>query len=193
MKVIKQEQFFTDTKLRNKVLGSIKKGAIVIYPTDTIYGIGCDVGNKRSVRKIYEAKQRGTGVPFSIIVPSVEWIEKHLVVPKGKKAVLQRSLPGRYTLIFKAKGHIPEMAVSKEGTVGVRIPEGQFSDIIREAGILLVTTSVNVHGSKPAASISEVPKSIAGIVDVAIDAGPLTSRPSTILDMTAGEPKVIRK
>ena len=113
MKIIKLDQFFKDKELRKWIIHSIKNGSIVIYPTDTIYGIGCDVSNKSAVSEIQKAKKRA--IPFSIIAPSVTWIEKHLIVPNGTKSLIKKSLPGAFTFILKVKNKktLPEMAVAK--------------------------------------------------------------------------------
>ncbi len=192
MKIIKHDEFFKDRELRKWIINSIKNGSIVVYPTDTVYGVGCDVRNKEAVKKIQKAK--GRTQPFSIIVPSIAWIEKHLIIPNGSKAMIKKSLPGAFTFILKVKNKksLPEMAISKNNTVGVRMPDNYFTDVMRKEGILLVTTSVNVHGKEPAKNIKEIPKSIAKIVDIAIDAGPLTNPPSSIIDLTSKKPNVIR-
>ena len=192
MKVIKHDEFFKDKELRKWIVHSIKNGSIVIYPTDTIYGIGCDVGNRKSVEAIQKAKKRNN--PLSIIAPSVSWIQKHLMVPRGSLATVKKSLPGPFTFIMRARDRklLPELAVSGAGTVGVRIPDNYFTDVMRKENILLVTTSVNVHGQEPARSIKEIPKSITKIVDIAIDAGPINNPPSSVIDLTSKKPNVVR-
>lgn len=192
MKIIKHDEFFKDNELRKWIIHSIKNGSIVIYPTDTIYGIGCDVRNKEAVEEIQKAKKRTA--PFSIVAPSISWIEKHLVVPNGSKSLIKKSLPGPFTFILKVKNKktLPEMAVSDKHTVGVRIPDNYFTEVMRKEGILLVTTSVNIHDNEPVRSIKEIPKSIAKIVDIAIDAGPINNPPSSVIDLTSKKPNVIR-
>jgi L-threonylcarbamoyladenylate synthase len=192
MKIIKHDQFFKDRELRKWIIHSVKNGSIVIYPTDTIYGIGCDVGNASSVREIQDAKKRTN--PFSIVAPSIKWIEQNLEIPRGSKTLVRKSLPGPFTFIMRPKPgkKLPGTAVSGQGTVGVRIPDNYFTDVMRKEGILLVTTSVNVHGKEPARSIGDIPKSIAKIVDIAIDAGPISNPPSSIIDLTSKKPNVIR-
>jgi len=192
MKIIKHDQFFKDKELRKWIIHSVRNGSIIIYPTDTIYGIGCDVSNKPAVREIQSAKKRDN--PFSIVVPSVSWIEKHLIVPSGSKTLIKKSLPGAFTFILKVRDRktLPETAVSVNNTVGVRIPDNYFCDVMRKEKILLVTTSVNVHGKEPVRSLKDVPKSIADIADIAIDAGPINNPPSSIIDLTSKKPNVIR-
>lgn len=192
MKIIKLAEFFKDKELRKWIIHSIRNGSIIIYPTDTIYGIGCDVSNTKAVKEIRKAKKRD--IPFSIIVPSISWIDKHLIIPSGSKALIKKSLPGAFTFILKIKNKkaLPEMAISSSNTVGVRIPDNYFSKVMRKEKILLVTTSVNIHGKEPVREIKNVPKSITKIVDIAIDAGSLKNPPSSVIDLTSKKPNVIR-
>jgi L-threonylcarbamoyladenylate synthase len=192
MKIIKHDEFFKDKELRKWIVNSIKGGSIVIYPTDTIYGIGCDMGNDKSVKKIQEAKDRAN--PFSVVAPSISWMEKHLVIPDGSKAMIKKSLPGPFTFILKAKNNsLPKAAVSSNNTVGVRIPKNYFTDVIRKENILLVTTSVNIHGESPAKNLNEIPKKLSEIADIAIDAGELNNPPSTIIDLTSKKPNIMKR
>ena len=192
MKIIKHDEFFKDKELRKWIIHSIRNGSIVIYPTDTIYGIGCDVSNSKAVKEIQDAKKRTN--PFSVIVPSVTWIEKHLVIPHGSKDLIKKSFPGPFTFIMKVKNKkmLPEMAVSEKNTVGVRIPDNYFCDVMRKEKILMVTTSVNIHGKEPVRNIQDIPKNIAKIVDIAINAGPVNNPPSSIIDLTSKKPNMLR-
>lgn len=193
MKVFKLEKFLHNKDATKDVMNSLKRGSIIIYPTDTIYGIGCDIRNQSSVREIYNAKSRPEKKQFSIIIPNLGWLDQNTKITEKQKKVLSYLLPGPYTVILKANSRTPKSAVSKEGTIGIRIPKHPFTDIIRENKILLISTSVNISGRPSVISIENIPEQIKMVTNYAIDAGPLDNPPSTVIDMTGEKPGVINR
>jgi len=159
------------------MIKQIQEGKIFIYPTDTIYGIGCNALDEKAVEKIKELKLRDKDKPLSIIAPSKEWINENCIVDVD----LETYLPGKYTLILKKKN--PEFLkhVSTTDSLGVRIPNCEFTKTIQEAGVPFITTSVNVTCENPITKISEIPKSLLEKVDEVIDVGELSGRPSTLV------------
>lgn len=153
------------------------KNKIFIYPTDTIYGIGCDATNKKLVQKIREIKDRDNK-PFSVIAPSVKWILKNFIVDKE---LIEKYFPGPYTLLLEKKRKNFLKEVSENEFVGVRIPNNDFTGVLQSLGKPIVTTSVNLSGKKPANKISEVDKNILKQVELVIDAGKLSGKPSTLI------------
>ena len=154
----------------------ILKGKIFIYPTDTIYGIGCNALDRKAVEKIRKIKQRDMK-PFSVIAPSFDWIKKHCVVD----VKLEKYLPGRYTIILKKKAKNFLKWVSPQETLGVRIPNNEFTKEVQKTKVPFVTTSVNFSGEKPANEIEQVPKEILNNVDYIINQGKLSGKPSTLI------------
>jgi L-threonylcarbamoyladenylate synthase len=165
------------------LLKMIKEGKVFVYPTDTVYGLGCNAENHSSVERIKLIKAREKEKPLSVIAPSKEWIRAHLVTDKID---LDKYLPGPYTLILwkKDKGFLSHASSSE--TLGVRIPSSQFSEIIAKAGVPFITTSVNFSGEPPASRVAEIKTEILSNVDVVLDGGPLPGTPSTII-MPNGE------
>lgn len=154
----------------------ILSGKLFIYPTDTIYGIGCDATNKKSVTKIREIKQRDNK-PFSVIAPSIKWIKEHCIADVN----LSSYLPGPYTIILKKKNKDFLSWVSNTDSLGIRIPDNEFCKNIQKAGLPFITTSVNLSGQPFAKSIKEIPKEIKAKVDFIIDVGELSGNPSTLI------------
>jgi len=173
-------------------LNEIKAGKIFIYPTDTIYGIGCDATNSESVLKIRKIKNRDTS-PFSVIAPSKSWIKKNCYVPKEYEKFLDK-LPGKYTLIFKMKN---KKSISKNkvignlNSLGVRIPHHWFTKFLSNHKIVFITTSANISKSPTIKSTKGLPDSIKNQIDYIINDGVLDNPPSTIIDFTKGA-KIIR-
>jgi L-threonylcarbamoyladenylate synthase len=161
-----------------KLVELIKEGNVFIYPTDTVYGLGCDATNETAVARIKEIKGRDANKPLSIIAPSKEWIYKHL---EANKELVDKYLPGKYTLILKKKNHSFLSHISPTDTIGVRIPQHDFTSLIQKANLPFVTTSVNLSGEKPASSLSEIKPEILDQVDVIVNAGKLDGTPSTII------------
>lgn len=156
----------------------IKHGAIFIYPTDTIYGLGCDATNEEAVNIIKEIKYRDKDKPISVIAPSVAWIKKHCIV---EDSLIKKYLPGPYTLILKKRDPDFLKSVSPNDSLGVRIPDSEFTKVVEKAGIPFITTSVNLQGEPFATKISDIKKEILDKVDIVIGVGILDGRPSTIV------------
>ena len=161
-----------------KVVKVLQNGGLVIYPTDTVYGLGCNALNKKAVAKIKKLKGRDSKKPLSIIVPSKKWISEHCVVDKK---LVSKYLPGKYTLIVKKKNKKFLNHVSESETIGIRIPKHSFVELIQKSGVPFITTSVNLSGEKPAINVDKIDKKIMNKVDVIIDDGIKNGKPSTIV------------
>ncbi|MFA7707985.1 MAG: L-threonylcarbamoyladenylate synthase [Candidatus Pacearchaeota archaeon] len=156
----------------------IKNGAIFIYPTDTIYGIGCDATNKGAVQLLRDLKYRDKNKPLSVIAPSIGWIKKNCIV---ENKILQKYLPGPYTLILKKKNPKFLKQVAPGDTLGVRIPDSEFTKLVQKAKIPFITTSVNFAGEPFATQISDIDKKILDSANIVIGVGKLDGRPSTLV------------
>lgn len=154
----------------------ILSGKIFIYPTDTIYGIGCNALNKKAVEKIRNIKQRDKK-PFSIIAPSFSWIKQNCTININ----LKKYLPGPYTIILKKKNKSFLTHVSHTNSLGIRIPDNNFCKKIQKSGVPFITTSINLTGQPFITKISEIPKQIINKVDIVVDDGELSGRPSTLV------------
>ena len=153
------------------------KTKIIIYPTDTIYGIGCNALDEKLVNKIREIKKRDNK-PFSVIAPGKKWILENFLVDKMDL----EKLPGRYTLILKMKRKVIADNVSFGDKLGIRIPKHKISEIIGKFGIPFITTSVNFSGENYIKEIKEIPEEILNKVDYVIDEGRLDNKPSTVIE-----------
>jgi tRNA threonylcarbamoyl adenosine modification protein (Sua5/YciO/YrdC/YwlC family) len=177
MRILTKEEFIYNLELFSK---KVIEGAIFIYPTDTIYGIGCSALNEESVKKIREIKNRPNN-PFSVIAPSKEWIKNNCDVDNLD------ILPGPYTLIAKLKNSVvvKEVNLGQE-TLGVRIPDHWISNVVTKLKIPIVTTSVNKAGEQFMTSLEDLDEEIKGKVDFLIYEGKKKARPSKIIDLTKG-------
>ncbi len=156
----------------------IKNGAVFIYPTDTIYGLGCDATNLESVALIKKIKYRDADNPMSVIAPSVDWIKEHCEVGDD---LIEKYLPGPYTLILKKKDPEFMKDVSSNDSLGIRIPDCEFTELVEKAGVPFITTSVNFVGEPFAVKISDIDHDIIDAVDIVLGVGKLDGRPSTLI------------
>jgi len=182
------EKVLNDEKLQAEIVQCVKKGYVFFYPTDTVYGFGCDATKREAVGRIRSNKE--TEHPFSVIAPSKEWIIENLIV--HDTTVLDR-LPGPFTLIFKKKSASFMENVCKTNSLGVRIPDHPLTKIIQKSEKPFVTTSANISGQETIMSAKEIPREVAMGLDIIIDAGELSNPPSTILDCMDLECREIKR
>ncbi len=162
------------------------KTSIFVYPTDTIYGIGCDATNEKLVARVREIKQRES-VPFSVIVPNKNILKEHCELSEEANNWLEK-LPGPYTLILPLKKSFVASNVSHDGkTIGVRMLNNWFQEIVEKLGVPIITTSVNFHGKPFMTSIKNIDNDIKKQVDIIIDDGELNGRPSRLVDLLGGQ------
>jgi len=188
-KVINKKEFL---KNQETYVKKIKQGAIFVYPTDTIYGLGCNAQNKKVAQKIRKIKKRATQ-PFSVIAPSKKWIEKNCKI-NGKDKKYLKKLPGKYTLILKIKNPSAlAKNVSFSDSVGIRIPKNWFSKIVQKINIPIITTSVNAHNKPFMTSLENLDRSIKNKVDFIIYEGKKQGKASTIINLAIENPQIIKR
>ena len=170
---------------KKEMLEKMKRGDVFIYPTDTVYGIGCNATSPHAVQRIKDIKK--SEHPLSIIVPSINWIKNNLVINHDE---FLNKLPGPFTLIMKKKDPESMPWISKNDRIAVRIPEHTISDLVKELGRPFVTTSLNFSGKPVITDLNDLPECISEQVDVIIDDGPLDNPPSSIFDLSG--PKVVK-
>ena len=160
------------------------RGKVFIYPTDTIYGIGCNALNEKSVAKIREIKNRPVA-PFSVWVPSVKWIKDNCQVTKKQEKEHLSLLPGPYTIIaeLKNKDCLAKSVHPTNGSIGVRMPKHELGDFFTEMNIPIVTTSVNKSGESFMTQVEDLDLDLELHVDFLISNGKLRGRPSKIINL----------
>ena len=189
MKIIGKEEFLAKKEF---FISEMKKGRILIYPTDTIYGLGCDATNGDAVIKIREIKKRD-GKPFSIIAPSFDWIRQNCFIDALVEKWLKK-LPGSYTFILELRNWkaISSAVNGGRDSLGVRIPDNWFAEAIKEFGKPFVTTSVNSSGGKNMEKLEDLDASIKSKVDYIIYEGPLEGNASGVVKLIGGKEEILR-
>ena len=181
-------------RLISQVVDCLKQGGVIIYPTDTTYGIGCDIFNRKAVKKIFQIKQRDSRKPFSFICKDLAEISNYAQVSNFAFKIMKRYLPGPYTFVLEATKIVPESLSTKQKTVGVRIPDNQICHaIVQELGHPLVTTSANISGEKTPADPYEINQHMGRVVDMIIDGGISMDEASTVISLLDDKIDVLRQ
>lgn len=182
-KIITKEEALSNEKW---LIESIKNGLIFIYPTDTIYGLGCNATNNISVKKIREIKLRYEK-PFSVLIPHTNWIDRHCLIDEDQRKLIHSKLPGPYTFFVNIKNTecVSESVnpEQKNQTLGIRIPANWFSKIVQKSDVPFITTSVNTSGKPFMKSVDDLDIAIKEKVDIIIYDGPINGKESQKIDL----------
>jgi len=172
-------------------------GGTIVFPTDTVYGLGCDATNEEAVKKIFKIKGRSEAKPLAVIVRDIEMAKKVATVERKIERAMGIIWPGAVTVILWRKYKLPEILTAREQTIGLRIPDYKLTHLLSEnMGRPYVATSANISGQQATIKISEVIKYFEKNIykpDLILDAGDLKfCEPSTVLDLSGEKPKIVR-
>src|SRR3989344_5751442 len=168
------------------VLERIKRGDIFIHPSDTIYGLGCNAADENAVKRLRDIKQRPSA-PFSIWIPSLEWVKNNCILDKETEKSL-KLLPGAYTLLLKLKSEKSlAKGVVNNKTVGIRYPNHWFGELIKRLDLPIITTSVNLSGEPFMSDVKDINPQIEQKVDFMVYEGKKEGSPSKVINTTTGE------
>lgn len=177
----------------NKAVEVLKSGGLIIYPTDTIYGIGCDIFNKEALEKLFYIKQDASTKLFSFICADLKDISKYAKVSDFAYRSMKKFLPGPYTFVLPAAKEIPKKLWSKRHTVGIRVPNNNVTlSLVRELGNPIISTSVTNRLGDILNDPTEIKLIFNSQVDLMLASGILTNKPSSVIDLSGDEPEVIR-
>jgi tRNA threonylcarbamoyl adenosine modification protein (Sua5/YciO/YrdC/YwlC family) len=181
-------------RLIRKVVEVLKQGGVIGYPTDTVYGLGCDLLNQEAIRKVHRLKKLERGKPLSFICADLKDISQYAFVSNYAYKTMKRLLPGPYTFILKATKLVPKIALTKQRTVGIRIPDNRIClSLVRELGNPIISSSVYKLDESLYNNPSEIQERFGNQLDLVIDGGTIIAEHSSIVDLTDEAPKVIRK
>jgi tRNA threonylcarbamoyl adenosine modification protein (Sua5/YciO/YrdC/YwlC family) len=171
-------------------------GGAVIYPTDTVYGIGASVADKNAIEKIHTLKRQRQDRPFSFVCSDLTHISEYAHVSNAAFKIMKRLIPGPYTFILPSARmkQLPKILVSKRKTVGIRVPDSPVSlALVRELGHPILSTSVTGEDGKVLNDPDLIAERYRNSVELILDGGALTSEQSTVLDLTGDTPRVVRQ
>lgn len=193
MKVLKTSIDEVDEDIVHEAIKVLADGGVILYPTDTVYGLGANIFDNKAVRRVFEIKQRNLLKPLSILVSNVKTIDLVAKVSLGQKNTISHYLPGPYTFILNKRRIVPRVITSGLANVGVRVPDCELA--CRLASIFpITTTSANLSDDEMLSNPREILEQLDCEVDLVIDVGELDSaNASSIIDLTGFKPKIIRK
>ena len=182
-------------RLIRRVVDQINQGAVICYPTDTGYGIGCDIFNPKAIKRIVRLKKRPPNKPFSFMCYDLKNISQYAHVSNTAYRLLKKNLPGPYTFVLPGTKLVPKVMTTKQKTVGIRVPEHIICrSLLEELGSPIINTSIPVDDdSAPPTQAFEIDLLLNNHVDVIIDGGPVYPDPSSLIDLTGDRPEVLRE
>jgi L-threonylcarbamoyladenylate synthase len=193
MKVLKTSIDKVDEDIISEAVNVLAGGGVVLYPTDTVYGLGANIFDKNAVRRVFEIKNRSFLKPISILVHDVDSIDLVAKVSLSQKETINSYLPGPYTFILNKRKIVPRGVTSGLSNVGVRVPDCPIACNLARI-FPITTTSANLSDDEMLSNPKEILEQLGCDVDLVIDVGNLNSKKaSSIIDLSGFEPKIIRK
>ncbi len=172
----------------------LRDGGLIIYPTDSVYGLGCDLLNKNAIEKIYHQKGNDKRKLLSFICPDLKGITEYAYVSNAAYKVMRHLLPGPYTFILNATRQVPRILLEKRKTVGIRVPDNVVCQgLLAEFGRPIISTSAGISDQDFLSDPDEIAGVFNHVVDLFLDSGPGGLEVSTIIDFTQDEPVVVRQ
>jgi L-threonylcarbamoyladenylate synthase len=184
-----------DQKIVEETVSLIKSGGVILYPTDTIYGLGCNALNEEAVERIYTIKKRPGNQPMLVLIHAVDVLDALVEdLSSNAQKLINKFWPGPVTFVFRAKSSVPRYIQSEDGKIGIRLPNHEFCRQISQlSGAPVLSTSANISGLPQTGNVRILREVFARKVDLFIDAGNCNSiTVSTIVDVTGSEPILLR-
>jgi tRNA threonylcarbamoyl adenosine modification protein (Sua5/YciO/YrdC/YwlC family) len=171
----------------------LKDGGIIAYPTDTVYGLGCDLTNKHAIDRLYGVKGMERSHPLAFICPDLSDIARYAVVDNPVYRVLRHFLPGPYTFILEATREVPKLVQMKRRSVGIRVPALETPRALaRELGRPIISTTAAAPGGDPFVDPHEIHATFRGLALV-LDGGEGGLVPTSVIDLTKSPPEIVRE
>ena len=180
-------------RLIQQVVDKLKSGAVIVSPTDTGYGIGCDIFDPKAIRRVQQITGRPENKPFSFMCSDLRHISEYAHVSNTAYRLLKKCLPGPYTFVLPGTKLVPKIMLTKQKTVGIRVPRHPISRILIETlGHPLLNASVPADGEQLHSEPFLIEEAIGNRIDVIIDGGSIFPDPSSVVDLTHDTPEILR-
>lgn len=174
------------------IINDLSDGGVIVYPTDTIYGIGVNIHNQNAIRKVYDIKSRRYDKPLSVCVHDINQLRQVAQSNEVIDNIINKLLPGSYTLLLKKKDNISDKLTANSDKIGVRIPDNRICSYLTK-DYPITSTSANISGKTTSDNIDEIVNQLGDNINCYIDVGILDNGASTIIDLTTKYPSIIRK
>lgn len=182
-------------RLIQPVVARLRDGAIICYPTDTGYGVGCDLFHQKAIKRLMQIKKRPEGKPFSFMCSDLKNISEYAHVSNTAYRLMKKNLPGAYTFVLPGSKLVPRIMATKQKTVGIRVPAHPICRLLLETlGNPIVNTSIPVESDhSPPTEPYEIEMLLGNRVEIMIDGGSIYPDPSTLIDLTGDQPEILRQ
>ncbi len=182
-------------RLIAQVVEILQHGGVVCYPTDTMYGIGCDIFNQKAVRRVYQIKRRPKDKPFSFMCASLTNISQYGHVGNTAYRLMRKNLPGPYTFVLSGTKVVPKIMLTKQKTVGIRVPDNAVCLAIIEmlGNPVLNTSAMLEEDEQPVRTCDDVDRLFGKQVDLIIDSGEILPAPSSVISLLTEQPEILRE
>ncbi len=178
----------------SRVAGILRSGGVIVYPTDTVYGLGCDIHSKKALETVRRIKRLDNKTHLSFVFSDLKTIANYAQVTDRAYKVLRRYLPGPYTFILKATKLVPRIVLTKRNEVGIRIPDNKISQaLVAEMGNPILSSSVRMPDEQLLDDPREIDRIYKGQVDLVIDGGVFLPEPSSVISLLDDEPVILRE
>jgi len=172
----------------------LRSGGVIVYPTDTVYGLGCDITHRDALERIVRIKGRDPKKPMSFVCADVTHISRYAVITDFAYKILKRFLPGPYTFILPASRETPKILQTKQRTVGIRIPDHPVSAaLVSVLGVPLLSTSANRSSEQTISEPDELERRFGHEVDLILECGSLPVLPSSVISLVNDRAEVLRE
>ncbi len=177
-----------------KVADILRSGGVIIYPTDTVYGLGCDIRSKKALERVRRINRLDNKRPLSFVFADLKEIAQYAQVSDSNYKVLRRYLPGPYTFVLRATRLVPKLVLTKRNEVGIRIPDNRICQaLLAEMGNPILSSSVRMPDEQLFDDPKEIDRLYKGLVDLIIDGGVFLPEPSSIVSLLDDVPEVFRE
>ena len=194
MQILKINPENPQGRLINKVVEALNNGGVIAYPTDTVYGIGCDLFNKGAIEKVYQIKGKQRNKPLSFICSDLSDISQYAYVQDYAYKIMKRLLPGPYTFILQATKLVPKIVQTKQKTVGIRVPDNRICfEIVKTLGHPIINTSITHNQDQLFDDPELIRESYGHQLTYIVDGGIIAAEHSSVIDLTGPAPVVLRK
>lgn len=194
MQVFKINPDNPQRRLIKLVVESLEDGAVIAYPTDTIYGLGCDIYHKGALERLYKIKGKDPNKPMSFLCSGIKEISEYAQVGNQNFRIINNLIPGPYTFILEPSRTVPKLLLNKRKHVGIRVPDNNICRALTdELGRPIITTSVRNPENELFNDAEDIAERFKGQVDIVVDGGRIVPHHSTIIDLTGIEPLLVRE
>jgi tRNA threonylcarbamoyl adenosine modification protein (Sua5/YciO/YrdC/YwlC family) len=172
----------------------LRAGGVIVYPTDTIYGLGCDITSRQAIERVRQLKGRDARKPMSFVCADLSHVSRYAQVSNYAYRVLKRFLPGPYTFVLPATRETPRILQSRQSTVGLRVPDHPVPlELVRLLGNPILSTSANRSGQEVLTRPEDLEADLGGEVDLILECGELPVLASSVISLVGDRPQILRE